>query len=97
MFDEVCLEIGPTLTALVPPAGRRPPAAPAGGCSRCRAAGSRRPGRPAAVQSAGAAGGACPQPESPQRSSALCPGQKCPLGSAAPDPEGETQFVREHL
>lgn len=45
------------------------------------------PGRPTAAQSADAAGGACPRLESPQKSNALCPGQRCPSGSEAPDPD----------
>lgn len=83
----------PHLIALGPPARRWAPAAPAGRCSRWLAAGSRLPGRPPAARSAGAAGGACPPPDSPQKSNALCPGQTRPSGSTRPDPEGKGTCV----
>lgn len=80
-------------TALVPPAGRSGLAAPVRRCSRWEAEGSRLPSRPSAAQSAGTAGGACPPPDCPPRSNALCPGQKRPSGSGAPGPAGKTRFM----
>lgn len=44
------------------------------------------PGKPAWVRNTDVAGAACPPLGSQQRSNTLCPSQKCPLGSAAPDP-----------
>lgn len=82
--------VGVSITGLGPPAEHWVPAAHAGGCRCCCccAAVCLLPGRPAAARSAGAAGGACPQLESPPRSSALCPGRRCPSGSGAPGPGG---------
>lgn len=77
-----------SLTGPAPPAERWAPVRQAAGCTCCCAAVRPLPGRLAAAQSAGEAGGARPQPGSPPRSNALCPGQRCPSGNGGPGPGG---------
>lgn len=71
-----------------PPAEHWAPVGRAVGCTCWCAAVCPLPGTLAAARSAGAAGGARPQPESPPTSSALCPGQRYPSRSGEPGPGG---------